>query len=114
MTELGRLDSESATTADPGPEADAERLGDFDAGRGGDAGASAAAERVRARGRRVRRRELDTALRRLDERGDLSRDERRVLERLAARLTDAMVEQWASKLADGEVDSETALGLLTE
>lgn len=36
------------------------------------------------------------------------------MELLAARLADALVEEWAGKLADGEVEPETALALLIE
>jgi glutamyl-tRNA reductase len=75
---------------------------------------SSTADRIRDRGERVRRRELDTALRRLRERGEVSPAERRILATLAARLADALVEQWAAKLDDGEVDPETALALLAE
>lgn len=120
VTELVRRDAESATTEESGPDLDAERVGDApdraesDAPDRAESDTSAAAERVRARGRRVRRRELDTALARLREEGDLSREERRAVALLAARLADALVEEWATKLADGEVDPETALALLGE
>ena len=136
MTELVRRDAESATTEESGPDPDTERVGDppnpaesntpdcaeldaldcteSNAPDRAESDTSAAAERVRARGRRVRRRELDTALARLREEGDLSREERRVVALLAARLADALVEEWAGKLADGEVEPETALALLIE
>ncbi|UPV75363.1 hypothetical protein M0R89_04675 [Halorussus limi] len=94
MTELAR------------PESDFSDLSDLDS--------SDAADRIRARGERVRRRELDTALARLRDRGEVTPAQRRVLAALADRLTDALVERWASKLADGEVDPETALSLLAE
>lgn len=74
----------------------------------------AAVARLRARGERVRRRELDAALEKLDARGELTPAERALVARLSARITDALVERWASRLASGEADPETALDLLTE
>jgi len=71
----------------------------------------AVADRIRERGERVRRRELAAALDRLDD-GALSAAQREALARLSARLADALVEQWASTVAEERVDPGVARDLL--
>ncbi|NHN60266.1 MULTISPECIES: hypothetical protein [Halorussus] len=75
---------------------------------------AAAADRLRDRAERVRRRELDTAVNRLAADGEVTAAERQALAALAANITDALVEQWASRLTGDEVDAEAVLALLSE
>lgn len=72
------------------------------------------ADRIRDRSEQVRRRELETALERLRASGDVTPAECRTLTVLSARLTDALVERWASKLTDDGVDPTVALELLAD
>lgn len=138
MTELAEpdrggavADDRTSAAADEDRRADAER--DPEATTNSETGTTpepetnseAVAARVRDRGERVRRRELETALRRLTAAadGEVTPARRRVLSRLSTRITDALVEQWAANLddaanagaADAEaVDADAALALLTE
>ncbi|WP_276299320.1 hypothetical protein [Halorussus lipolyticus] len=80
-----------------------------------DPSAEEVADRIRDRAEEVRRRELETALGRLRESGEVTPAERRILAVLSVRLADALVEEWATSVADeSEVDPETALALVSE
>ncbi|WP_170977256.1 hypothetical protein [Halorussus salinisoli] len=74
----------------------------------------AVANQIRDRAERVRRRELETALGRLEASGEVTPAERRAVASLSASITDALVERWASNLVAGEMDAEAALDLLAE
>lgn len=102
MSQLAELDANS------GEKADADSKPDSTAG--------AVADRIRNRAEAVRQQELETALGRLRESGELTPAERRVVALLSVRLTDALVKGWAKKVADeeGEVDPEVALALVSE
>lgn len=99
MSERANLTRETATQQETG--ADVERP-------------EAVAARLRRQGERVRRRELETALQRLEAHGEVTPAERRVVARLAARLTGSLVESWAEKLDAEDVDPDDALALLAE
>ncbi|MFC4450902.1 hypothetical protein [Halorussus aquaticus] len=94
--------------ADPGETADA------GGGRtsGGEKERREVADRLRDRAERVRRRELETALGRLEATGEVTPAERRAVASLSASITDALVERWASNL--DEVDADAALGLFAD
>ncbi|WP_134668923.1 hypothetical protein [Halorussus marinus] len=72
----------------------------------------AVADRLRERGDSVRERELAAALDRLEAAGELSAAQRDAVDRLSARLADALVEQWASTVAAERVDPSVARDLL--
>lgn len=74
----------------------------------------ATAERLRNRAERIRRQQLDTAIGRLEAHGNVSPEVRRTVARLSTRITDAIVEEWVSELADDGVDTTTAAELLVE
>lgn len=73
-----------------------------------------AADQVRNQSERIRRRELETALRRLNTHGEMTFDDRQMITQLSIRITDAVVESWVSKLTDDGVDSEIARELILE
>jgi len=73
---------------------------------------AAVADRIRERGERVRERELAAALDRIETAGELSAAQREAVARLSARLAGALVEQWASTVAEERVDPEVACDLL--
>ncbi|WP_433627648.1 hypothetical protein [Halomicrococcus sp. NG-SE-24] len=72
------------------------------------------ADLVRDRAERIRRRELQTALRRLETCGQVAPEDRQTVSRLSARITDALVERWVANLADDGVDHAVALELLAD
>lgn len=114
----GDSEATAAPKSDVEPKPDVEPKSDGEEravpDRGADADRDAIADRIRDRGERVRRRELETALVRLRASGEVTPAERRVLAALSARITDRLVERWASRLDDDEVDPEAALALLSE
>lgn len=76
--------------------------------------AEAARRLIRARGAAVRRRELRTALSRLETHGGLASEQRRVVEEMAAAVVDGVLAAPESTLASGETDPDavrTALEL---
>ncbi|NEU55529.1 hypothetical protein [Halorussus sp. MSC15.2] len=97
-------------------EPNADRGETTDAGGGrtpsGEAEEREVAERIRDRAERVRRRELETALGRLETCGEVTPAERRAVASLSASITDALVERWASNL--DEADADAALALFAE
>jgi hypothetical protein len=99
-----RTQSDDAVERDPG------ERGAFDPDDHPDA--EAVADRIRERGERVRQRELADALDRLDAAEELSASQREMVARLSARLADALVEQWASTVAEERVDPGVARDLL--
>lgn len=71
-------------------------------------------DQVRNQSERIRREELETALRHLNSHGELTCDDRQMLTRLSSQITGALVESWVSKLTDEGVDSELARELILE
>lgn len=67
---------------------------------------------MRERGERIHCQELETALRRLEAWSGVTPEDRRMVARFSARLTDALVERWVANLTDDEIDSDAALELL--
>jgi hypothetical protein len=104
-------DSDSGSRSDPEPmsrrESESESSPDCK-------GCETVVARIRDRGERVRRRELETDLRRLEARGEVTAAERRVVADLAADLADSLVERWVAGVTDGDADPDDALALLDE
>ncbi|WP_157971608.1 hypothetical protein [Halorussus litoreus] len=69
---------------------------------------------IRNRAERVRRRELDAALGKLEAREEITPEQRRAVVELSAAIAGVLVEQWTGPLRDSAVDPEIALDLLTE
>jgi len=56
-----------------------------------DVGVDTTRRRLRTRSERIRRRELDEALSRLDARGDLTDEQRAIVRQLSVRITDRII-----------------------
>lgn len=76
--------------------------------------ADSAEAEIRNRVERVRRRELDDALARLESRGGLAPEQRRVVAALSADLADALADRWTAALGDDATDAEVVRELLVE
>ena len=76
--------------------------------------ADSAEAEIRNRAERVRRRELRDALARLESRGGLAPEQRRVVAALSADLADALVDRWTAALGDETTDAEAVRDLLVE
>ena len=72
------------------------------------------AAEIRERAERVRRRELDDALARLEARGELAPEQRRVMAALSADVAGALVDRWTTALGDELTDAEAVRDLLVE
>ncbi len=101
-----------------------ERRDDSTASPAGDAGTVANADarpdsdpavaEIRERVERVRRRELDDALGRLEARGEVTPEQRRIVAALSASVAGALADRWTAALGDEATDAEAVRDLLVE